>query len=462
MSKVQSPKSKVRSQESGVSSHRARTRRTRDFGLWTLDFGRGRSRAGVTLLEVLFAIMIASVGLLGAIAVFPVALATARKGVQADATAVGANAAVAKFDAELMRRPDRWLYWNSNGMPPQTAFLPLDFNETGSSFFGYALCIDPMGFAHNREEDAANGTNNGGLWSWFPAVPYNAMGPNAVPATQSRMYRLTLHNNNPSFLTDASYQMSYLHADKVFRIEDELMFERPADNTLPAAQLFTKMIDGSGNPTPGRRQEEGRLTWFATLVPKLDRHNTQLGEEYVLSIVVCLNRSGEATHVPGSGDPAEKHPWPEWTARILGPNGINANGDFHSSGVGGGEVTLSTFDRNITAEQNLDAHFYSPEALEVRHGSWVMLGRLLSGNGSSARQHFQWYRISDAEEEVRHEDTDNNNNPDRYQRDVTLIGPDWPADVANPVGVSEPCDVIIMPHVVYVYERTIKIDTGAQ
>ena len=425
----------------------------------------GTRRRGVTLLEVLFAIMVASVGLLGAIAIFPVALSQARKGRQADATAVGADAAVAKFDAELMRRPDRWLRWDRSGMTPQTNFLPLSFStaSAGNTFFGRAFCIDPIGFAHNEAEDPNDNGPWADLWNWFPAVPEGTMGnPNAAP-NASRMVRLTLYNNDPTpgltIAQKALRPMSYLQADKVFRIEDELMYDRPADNTLPAAQLFTKITDGSGNPVPGRRQEEGRLTWFATLVPKLDRLTSQIGEEYVLSIVVCLNRTGEATHVPDPSVTPRDHPFNEWTATILGQNQINASGDFHSSGIGGGEVTLSTMDPNV--ETGLDQFFYQPEAIDVKHGSWVMLGRTLSGTNGPI-QHFQWYRVSDVEEETRYVDVDNDNNNDRYQRDVTLIGPDWPADAAAPWGTSEPCDVIIMPHVVYVYERTIKIDTGAQ
>ena len=421
-----------------------------------------RNRTGVTLLEVLFAIMVASVGLLASIAIFPVALSMARKGRIADITAVAASSAVGSFDAELMRRPDRWLYMNAAAMPPQTSFLPINFSTAfaGNPFYGKAFCIDPMGFEHNRQEDLLAGTNNSGLWSWFPAVPENLMGPNAAP-NASRMFRLTLYNNDPTVgLTIAQMAqrpMSYVQADKVFRIQDQLIYQRPDNNALPAVQLFTQMNAG-GTIVPGRRQDEGRLTWFATLVPKLDRLHGALGEEYVLSIVVCYNRSGEATHVPGSGP--DVTPWPEWTAKILGANAINASGDFHAMGVGGGEVTLSTFDPNVNAESGLNQHFYSADALNVRQGSWVLLGRQVPTSFGALIQVFQWYRISDAEENARYEDVDNDGNKDRYQRDVTLVGPDWPADLDGN-NVSDECDVIIVPQVIYVYERTIKIDTGA-
>jgi type II secretory pathway pseudopilin PulG len=439
-----------------------------------------RNRRGVTLLEVLFAIMVASVGLLAAIALFPVALAMARQGRIADLTAVAASSAVGQFDTGLMRRPDHWLAWDETNnqprfLPPnnQVISAPFNFNVAsgtnilnGRPLYGRAFCIDPMGFAHNLEEDAAWGTNNSALWSWFPAVPELSPSPNAVP-NASRMVRLGLHNNDPAYLNVAwipnpspppnkrLFSMSYAQADRVFRIEDMLLYERPDNNALPAVQLYTPMNAG-GTAVAGRRQEEGRLTWFATLVPKLDRLNGVLGEEYVLSIVVCYNRSGEATHVPGSGPDITR--WPEWTAKILPANAINAGGDFHALGVGGGEVTISSMDPNV--ETGLNQFFYSPEAVELKQGSWVLLGRQVQTAFGAFVQVFQWYRVSDAETEARYEDVDNSGTKDRYQRDVTLVGPDWPADLDGN-NVSEECDVIIVPQVIYVYERTIKLDTGA-
>jgi hypothetical protein len=298
------------------------------------------------------------------------------------------------------------------------------------------------------------------LWAYFPAVQENAMGANAV-RNSGRMHRLTLYNNDPTAgLTTAQKAlrpMSYLQADKAFRIEDELKYVRPEnDNTLPAAQLFTPMVDSNNNPFPGRRQEEGRLTWFATLVPKADRLNTQLGEEYVLSIVVCLNRSGEATHVP---DPAANdHPYNEWSAKILAAN-------YHASGIGGGEVTITTnaaADNPFANTNNANHLSHQDQLNALRSGSWVLLGTRAPWWGTAANptrvlQVFQWYRVSDAGEEAYQNPTDNT----RYDRDVTLIGPDWPVDVTGD-GTNDECDVIIVPHVVHVYERTIKIDTGAQ
>src|SRR5262245_740909 len=73
-----------------------------------------RPRRGGSIVEVLFAILIATIGLLGAVAVFPVANATARRGQVNDALAAAARDAIHVFDTRGMRRPDNWFAWSQN------------------------------------------------------------------------------------------------------------------------------------------------------------------------------------------------------------------------------------------------------------------------------------------------------------------------------------------------------------
>lgn len=384
-------------------------------------------KRGITLLEVLLAILVASVGLLGAIAVFPVALAQARKGKLADVTAVAGESAIASFKVHGMHERSRWLAWDQTNQ--QTIAVPANFQQSNSPYFGYAFCIDPMLFAHNAADDPANGAT----WARFPAVPQTA---SAV-----RMVRLNLTNGNPLTVVP----MNEVQSDFAFRISDELIYDRPDDNSLPAIQRFTK----STSIPIGRRQEEGRLTWFATLVPKhevqffvnesdvitgLKNPSAPLGDEYVLSIVICRDRaSGEALHV---NDPANvQHPWNEWTAKVLAT-------DWHSGGIGGGEVTITTNDPAT------DATFNAEQYLGLKHGQWVLLGRTIP-TAAMGVQHFSWYRVSDAGDTI--------SSGNRWQQDVSLVGPDWPCDILAPAGTNEECTVTIMPSVVHVYERTIKV-----
>src|SRR5262245_33942941 len=95
-------------------------------------------RSGVTILEVLFSILVTSVGLLGAIALFPVATAQARRARVNDDAATTGRSAVHIFDTLGMRRPfDRWYTWNTAATPQQfVGATPATLNTLQS------YCID--------------------------------------------------------------------------------------------------------------------------------------------------------------------------------------------------------------------------------------------------------------------------------------------------------------------------------
>ncbi|MFV2070509.1 MAG: hypothetical protein ACC645_26375, partial [Pirellulales bacterium] len=67
-------------------------------------------RHGVSLIECMFAIGVAAVGLLGVLAVVPLGLYQVGKGNVADRSMRTGLNAVEQFDLRGMRRPDNWLY----------------------------------------------------------------------------------------------------------------------------------------------------------------------------------------------------------------------------------------------------------------------------------------------------------------------------------------------------------------
>src|SRR5262245_42180594 len=111
-----------------------------------------RRRRAVTILEVLFSILVTSVGLLGAIALFPVASARARRARVNDATAAAATNAVHMLDSMGMRRPyDRWYTWVTVGTPRFVGATPatLDLRQS--------YCIDTRFVVRNTLNwDTAN------------------------------------------------------------------------------------------------------------------------------------------------------------------------------------------------------------------------------------------------------------------------------------------------------------------
>src|SRR6478735_6463835 len=97
-----------------------------------------KARTGVRIIEVLFSILIVSVGLLGAISLFVVAGAQVKKASQNDSAAVAARSSVHTFDVFGMRRPQRWFFWNGTNFAPVASNA--GFNSPYSAAQSY--CID--------------------------------------------------------------------------------------------------------------------------------------------------------------------------------------------------------------------------------------------------------------------------------------------------------------------------------
>lgn len=409
-----------------------------------------RSNRGMTILEVLFAIMITTVGLLGAIAVFPVAANYARKGILNDDVTVLTETAVHKFDSQGMRRPDRWIAFvdgsgnNQAATPYSGSALPTSFP---GSFWKTSFCIDPRFTASNMTAHA----NNEQRWCYFPAFPQAS---NLSP----RMQRVTLVNgmagSNPPY-APAFVAMNRLQADFAFGFADHLSYERPgvqkgtlarSDNAAPAFQLYSPIKDAStGKMIQGKREDDGKLSWMVTAVPKMDLAYGSRPNEYILSTVVFYQRSPQmvtrdfnlAPPVP----PFAEDTWPdnEWTVSIAGT-------DFYGSGNGGGEVRM-----------NAD---WAEKLNTLKSGQWVMLAGNApalpdaNGNYTSFAPIFKWYRISDVDEI----DVATINGNSRAVRTVTLVGPDWDWYDLNKDGIADDVEVTVMPGVVNVFERTVPLE----
>ena len=270
------------------------------------------------------------------------------------------------------------------------------------------------------------------------------------------MQRITLVNGFPGGTAPyapAFFPMGRFQADHVFSFEDQMTYERPGvqkgaiarnDNALPAFQLYSPIFTNTG-VVPGKREDDGKLSWIATLVPKFDRWNGTFDGSYVLSIVVFYKRGPSANlllDLTGNSGPLN-----EWSATILGT-------DFHSTGFGGGEVTISAPAAN------------GPNQLAMRAGDWIMLSghvRNPSNNNIPTIPVFKWYRVTEADEDPRPATVNGNN---YFQRDVTLVGPDWDLQdvlpfnmgAPSPDGIPDNVTVTIVPNVVSVFDRTVRLE----
>jgi prepilin-type N-terminal cleavage/methylation domain-containing protein len=212
---------------------------------------RRYAHRGVTLIELMFAIGIMLVGLLGVAALIPLAGYEIGRGLTADRMSATGRNAVAEFDIRSMRRHDMHVYYDGS-----------QFNSNQAAF-----CIDPLG-----RSTAVNQS--------FPLVGVG---------TGVTMPRISLRNRPGGQI------MGRVQAERLFVARDDLAVQRLSDPTLPPQQVY-------GMPV-SRRQYYGGFSWFATLVQEINK-----SDQYVLSVVVLEDRNLQAaeqelpvTHLGGSG-----------------------------------------------------------------------------------------------------------------------------------------------------------------
>jgi hypothetical protein len=428
------------------------------------------SSRGISLLEVLFSMLLVTVGLFGAIALLPVAAQQAKRGRNADMQSVAGESWVSEFFVRDMNRTANWFAMSNPPTPSPYTTTPTNTNHFftaaptsgGSSqafvpAFGY--CIDPL-FVHLVTYGA--GTNQGHS-RYFPYYLRDAS-TNTLAAAAVRMERITLRNNF------SSGAMTLQEAMSVFASDDDLFFDRVKDATIPASQIYGQLDDGMGNKTNMRRLSENQITWFATLAPRNIVKTDRAPEDYLLSVVLLYKRALTAAtgttvdtdFTVGGQDVAA----PERLVDVI---------DFPGSGIGGGEVTLQFRPNRGVGD------------LEVRAGDWIMLSGsidrpvdnpsatppyfspdppmnygAISINGANyawtdpgpgmpvpndRRPLYQWYRVVDADADI----TGTSSN----QRVATLAGPDWP--IANTSGTSS-TQATLMTGVVAVYEKSVRLN----
>jgi len=381
-------------------------------------------RRGVTLIELMFAIGIMLVGLLGVAALIPLAGYEIGRGLTADRMSVTGRNAVQEFDIRNMRRAD--MYVNPDGTPFNPKFQSMHLFPASQRTL--AFCIDP-GYLHfHATNDLVNPPPANRTPLLFPS-----WGPlTSSPRKEARMHRIPLRNQPGGAI------MNRLLAERLFVARDDLAVDRPADSTLPPAQVY-----GAGTT---RRQYNGSFSWFATLVPELHQPKGQF-DQYLLSIVVLEGR--DLLYDTGLATTSRPRPISERVIEI----------DLLGGGFGGGQATLRTGG-------------VSPVPIDVRSGDWIMLSakaivsppidvaitRINNNDPLNlvTRDYFRWYQVLNSELDPRQL-----NNGDWIRR-ISLEGPDWNRrewqDTTLPAALRMPTRAVVVRDAVGVFEKTIRLE----
>jgi hypothetical protein len=399
-------------------------------------FRTPHSRRGISIIEVMTAVVVAMIGVFGTLVLIPFAVKQAQSGLDLDDARNLAINSRATFEVMGFNDPDRWVRGRANRVPGDPATLR---TQTLSSPLGFALMIDPIWIDANDAAAPSLDTNVGDQVDAEVLNNFGFFGDGILAADPDagRMRGRLLKNDrtasatypffgqvNPALPRNLRIQRASLTsgassravmtaslAQRLFQSTDALNFSKfdtdDGDLAGQPFQIFDR--DPAGNIL--RRQTDGgRLSQAMFIIPGDD----QLGGIYRRVTLVFADRTFNLYNNPVG------IPRPSNQADVVDPNtNVNLRSLMLSamvstrgaipgglpSGFQGGEIVLCPvdWDANSPPEWNQDALDVAgtPEAPGVRRDDWVMMiNQLPAGYRSvpSARQQIQFYRVANIDE----------------------------------------------------------------
>ncbi len=386
--------SEVRGQRSAVGIHSS------SFILYPSSFILHPSRRGLSLLEVLFAIGILAIGLLGVAAIIPLGQIALWETDKADRS--GACGRAALRDIQVRRMLDfRYWYWMQDpifpsnyywGFIPPATNIPDVFSIVSSCYDSLPFAIDPLGRARGLPE----------RFGWTTTTI------NFLPRRTLRAIPLMPNQSiHPPAISPAL-------AEQLFFSFDDLPFSE-TKNSSERPRLITVIDPITHIP---RMVSEGTYSWFFTVLPATTEMSLPVAQRrlFKVSVVVCYKRNFDLASLGTSQG--------EHTAIITANTPTTING-FPGMGLGGGTVKLD-----------------AGSSVNVKENQWVMLyhlhidpvtGITLPGYPELNRCH--WYRVVGV---------GGNTNT------LSLVGPDWDPTLS--------ATLVVVPGAIGVYTTTMELD----
>ncbi len=423
-----------------------------------------QSRRGISLTEVLIAMGIMTVGLLGVAAVFPVGGWYMQRAEISDRGSAIAQSVMSDLVARGMLNPKSWyisIPWTRNaaanawntGFVSDGRYMPAPYNVSPppatfgrplaeaisdaltqsnaatdktllSKQFGSAYIIDPIGASILAYPGVPGQANRNGPAVTFPAAAYYAStftSPSSLYFTSGlwTSWSATPTKSDPGQLwpvrrvtfrgVSTGWQLDPTMAEHYFRASDDLATDLPARDDRPVAQEWdTDKSTGA----PLARQWTGDYSWIASVVPTTNAARDGIATnpesfDYDVSVVVFHKRplpvSAASTTISNLSD--------YYNAMSENERAVKAS--ILSTSLKGGELRLTDIGDNPAK---------SPfEGLKT--GQWIMLcGPHPNSSDSEPRFFLKWYKVKSIDSEG----TGISNFDPSKERIVSVSGPQWP------------------------------------
>lgn len=441
------------------------------------------ARCGISLTEVLIAMGILAVGLLGVASLFPVGGFYMQKAETADRGSAIAQSVMSEIVSRGVLNPTGWYVatpfpLSGTVSAPNYVFTAVDgkytpmkapivstftrpFTEALSTGmrnsndpnvlakqFGNAYVIDPM-FAASAATTTASALNapaypfpasayawpNTGTGNFYSAKQWDTWRPSSTTGGNNQrtwpIRRVTLQQSGyrypapPPVNTVGGWPLDAMQAEHLCRVSDDLSTDFPPRADRPSAQNWEFADLPNVGRTPMGRGSKGDYSWIVCVVPTTSAARDGLarnpeGFTYEVSVVVFHKRVLPAAPATSG---------PEMTDVAGHERAVSVS--IISTGLNGGEVLLTDMDYQPTSPT---PNSQTTPFDQLKTGQWMMLcGPHPASTTSEPRFVMNWYQVLSIDKEY---PGYANFNPLR-QRIVTLRGPQWPWQPAYTLGYAD-------------------------
>ncbi|HLA84122.1 MAG TPA: hypothetical protein VJL29_04955 [Thermoguttaceae bacterium] len=425
----------------------------------------------MSLLEVLIAMAIITLGLLGLAALVPMGHFAVVESTKADRSSACGRAAVADVKTRRLLDPNLWAAFSPSISAEWHSFSTTNTPEVAADlYYGDAVVIDPQ-FVSNNHPNLASGDVG-----HLAAFPYGIKNPTDLDWKPCYLDRLAFRGliNNPLLPAPAAAQLFTWADDLVYETESRDSDARTRSVYLRSTGEVSAVPPFASPDDRLRQERSGNYSWLMTLLPSETEGplNPTARRTYGVSVAVFFRRDLDYQPADSSNPPTAENMPTERLAKVV----------FTGGGYGGGDATIyvPTVDGANWFGLKVDDKKAYAAYLNVRKDQWILVmglkpdTRLSSFSRPSQlddhRRVAQWYRVVAVDEVQRHSEvaateiTTIGSGNDAYYRRVTLAGPDWDANVWDPTLPASPAPTtitaaaVLIDDVIGVYTKTIELD----